>query len=504
MDGGTVPTATPGTAASRVMPRADLIASGSVSRLPLARVPDYVDITPHVSLLAKVGQSGHSVADALAELVDNAIDARVNGSPVRVDVDLDLKASTFIVRDTGSGMTGSELGRALVLAESSKSGQNIGRFGLGLKTACTSLGRRFIITSATRDGHYGHTAEYDADAFLREGRWQLPIHRKRKRWEHGTVIEVHSDRLYPGLPASLTRNLGWSFRHFLIDGILDLSINGEPVDAGEYDVDPASVMPIEGEVAGRPVRGWAGLLHQSSQRGWYGFALVRHRRIVRRHEKVGFQPHPQTARVVGELHLDEFDTNNLKTDFIRETEVWRELESWVSHTIDPVVAASRRLAHAGMLDLRIRSRIASERERLADSDTTESLNLPDGLLSRREGLSAPVAVAVGALHLEHVYVVGEPDEPYVDVEDAARPGEADLVVVRTNLGHAAAGQISDKSGWACHNVAEAAAARMSRGPDQLQLKSVILSKLLAERGLRRALTQSARDLNRALADVGAG
>jgi Histidine kinase-, DNA gyrase B-, and HSP90-like ATPase len=455
-------------------------------------VPEFVDITPHVSLLAKVGQSGHSVSDAVAELVDNALDARPPGQPVKVDVELNMPGGVLLVQDDGLGMTGAELARALVLAESNKNGTSIGRFGLGLKTACTSLGSRFEITSAVDSGHYAHIASYDADAFLAEGEWRLPIRRARKLWPHGTLIEVKSERLYPALSSSLPRNLGWTFRHFLLDKVLRLELNGEPVRAAEYDVDKDSVIPLEGQIAGRTVRGWAGLLSQSSQRGWYGFALVRHRRVVRRHEKLGFQAHPQTARVVGELHLDAFDTNNLKTDFIRETEEWRELEQWVSQAIEPVLAASRRLAHAGMLDLKIRSEMEARRER--HEGNIEDLHLPDGIIERDDATSEPVAVAVGQMHLEHVFRVQGPEDPYVEIQDLAREGEVNLLIVRTNLGHLAATQITDRSGWACHNIAEATAERISRGGDELQLKSVILGKLLAERPLRRALQASARGL----------
>jgi hypothetical protein len=460
-------------------------------------VPEFVDITPHVSLLAKVGQSGHSVSDAVAELVDNAIDARRPGKAVKVAIEVDLAQRHLTVHDNGTGMTGSELGRALVLAESNKAGDSIGRFGLGLKTACTSLGQHFLIESATAEGHYAHIAEYDAAAFLSSGRWELPLGRKKKQWKHGTFIEIDSDRLYPALVGALSRNLGWSFRHFLLDGLLALTVNGQSVQASEYDVDPTSVMPIEGVLSGRPVRGWVGLLEKSSQRGWYGFALIRHRRVVRRHEKLGFRAHPQTARVVGELHLDDFDTNNLKTDYIRETEAWRELESWVSHAIEPVVGASRELAHAGMFDLRVKTLIAEQRVAVGDDD----LHLPEGLVLHQEGESRVIAVAVGPLHLEHIFIEGASEDPYLTIEDVAREAEADVILVRTNLGHPAARQIADRSGWACHNIAEAAAHRMTNVGDPIELKSVILGKLLEERPLRRALAQAARDMSRATDEV---
>jgi hypothetical protein len=455
-------------------------------------VPTYVDITPHVSLLGKVGQAGHSVSEAIAELVDNALDARLPRRPVNVEIELDVAGSSLVIKDDGVGMSSRELASALVLAESHKNGTSIGRFGLGLKTACTSLGSRFTITSAVQDASYASVAEYDAESFLAGGVWRLPIKRARKQWQYGTQVQIECERLYPALMGSLRRNLGWTFRHFLLDDLLRLSINGERVQQEEYDVDPDTVVVLEGEVARRKVRGWAGLLRQSSQRGWYGFALIRHRRVVRRHEKIGFQAHPQTARVVGELHLDGFDTNNLKTDFIRETDSWRELERWVSGAIEPTLAASRKLAHAGMLDLKIRTKIAEQRRRHLDD--AEDLHLPGGAASRRQGASAPILVAVGPLHVEHVFEMGAPDAPYVAVEELARQGEANLLSVRTNLSHTAATQVADRSGWACHNIAETAAGRISRGVDRLALESVLLAKLLDDRELRRALQRAARAL----------
>jgi histidine kinase/DNA gyrase B/HSP90-like ATPase len=476
-----------------------LIAPGLRSRIapprdattPQPTIADLVDITPHVSLLSKVGQAGHSVAEAVAELVDNALDARIPGRPVSVDVSYNAREGWLSVEDDGTGMSRAELSDALVLALSSKSESDIGKFGLGMKTACTSLGPRFVITSACLDAHYAAVAEYDEEQFLMSGHWLLPVRRRKKTFAHGTRIVIESSRLYGTLHQSLIRNLGWTFRHFLMDGSLTARVNGVRIPPGVYEVDEASVMPFEGLVAEKPVRGWAGLLHRSSQRGWYGFELVRQGRIVRRHEKLGFQAHPSTARVVGELHLDDFDTNNLKTDFIRETQDWRELEEWISRTIEPVIAASRKLAHAGMLDLQIRARIEEERHRLlGDASQVVERAGSDGPL--RES-SSPVDVAVGSLHLEHVFVRAATAEQYAEIERRSRFGEADLIVVKTNLEHPASGVVADRSGWACHNIAEAAALELAPPQQFRELKGVILAKLLSERSLRRALSDSARD-----------
>src|SRR5689334_10058715 len=128
----------------------------------------FADITPDVSLLAKVGQSGHSVADAVAELVDNSLDARV-GRKVKVDIRYDARDGWIEIRDNGRGMTRTQLSDALVLGFSEKGEGKIGRFGLGLKTACTSLGSRFEIRTRPVAAKVEWIAEYDEEEFLRKG-----------------------------------------------------------------------------------------------------------------------------------------------------------------------------------------------------------------------------------------------------------------------------------------------------------------------------------------------
>jgi hypothetical protein len=465
---------------------------------------DLVDITPDVSLLAKVGQAGHSVAEAISELVDNSLDARKGGGTVDVDVAYDVRERWIEVSDDGRGMSRAELARALVLARSSKDGEKIGRFGLGMKSACTSLGREFTIATCREQDHFEAVSHYDAAVFLASGEWKLPVRRRKKRRPQGTVIRICSDRVYHGLAQSLIKNLGWTFRHFIADGVLTLHVNGERVQTPHHQIDPESLRPLSGQIAGRKVHGWVALLQVSSQRGWYGFDLIRHRRVIRRHEKLGFQAHPQTARVVGELHLDDFETNNLKTDFVRETDVWRDLEIWLGESIESVVAASRALAHAGSFDRRLRELIAKERSEILAAMGEEAT---DGVLdirlpSRQKGTaSEALGVVVGPFHVEHVFI-DDPDAPYMQRGRVSRPGEADLIRVETNLAFPELG--SDLAAWGCHNIAEALALELGAMDSYVDAKSRIWASLAEQSGLARALRRSARGREETLATDAVG
>lgn len=428
----------------------------------------------------------------MAELVDNAIDARVRRQLVEVSIRYDAKDGWIEIADNGRGMSRTELSDALVLGLSGKGNGQIGRFGLGLKTACTSLGSSFQIRTAPAEGKVEWVADYDEQEFLEKGDWKLPIRRKNKTRTRGTTILIHSPRIYPALSQSLVRNLGSIFRHFIDDKVLSLTLNGSRIDAMHQEVDESSVLPLEGEVAGMQVRGWVGLLLVSSQRGWYGFSLVRNRRVIRRNEKLGFRPHPSTARVVGELHLDQFPVNNLKTDFIRETDAWHALEKWVSSQIEPVLAMSRALAHAGTFDSSIKATIAEERERiLAALGPSDEIPLPNRTENVGQ-MSSLVNIVLGTIHMAHRFEASGSDAPHFRVEYLARADDADLISVFTNVDHAAM-TTSDASLIACHNLAEAASLALGDKSELISLKGQLLTVLLEQKPVRRALRSSLRD-----------
>ncbi len=96
---------------------------------------------------------GYSTASALADIVDNSIAAGAQ------EVDLvfrwDGPSSTVSIRDSGKGMSRAELLAAMRLGDrnplAERGAQDLGRFGMGLKTASFSQARRLTVASS-RDG----------------------------------------------------------------------------------------------------------------------------------------------------------------------------------------------------------------------------------------------------------------------------------------------------------------------------------------------------------------
>ena len=87
---------------------------------------------------------GYSTATALADLIDNSIAA--GAKTVHLRFFWAGSASIIHILDDGDGMDATELDRAMRLGERSplemRAAHDLGRFGLGLKTASLSQCRR--------------------------------------------------------------------------------------------------------------------------------------------------------------------------------------------------------------------------------------------------------------------------------------------------------------------------------------------------------------------------
>ena len=92
---------------------------------------------------------GYSTATALADIVDNSIAA--DATIVDLQFEWDDARSWISVLDNGRGMNAAELDSAMRLGElnplEARASTDLGRFGLGLKTASFSQARRLTVAS---------------------------------------------------------------------------------------------------------------------------------------------------------------------------------------------------------------------------------------------------------------------------------------------------------------------------------------------------------------------
>jgi Histidine kinase-, DNA gyrase B-, and HSP90-like ATPase len=173
-----------------------------------AKPKQAIDVTPSASrLTASLRDIGYDFATALADIVDNSISA--GASRIDVRIEFDGPRSYVLIADDGMGMSERALHEALRFGSrrSYDDGQ-LGRFGLGLKTASLSQCRR--LTVATRaDGSSLRTyiRTLDLDHVIETDRWEITkdatqlvrlIATSRLEERCGTVVFWENlDRLLP-------------------------------------------------------------------------------------------------------------------------------------------------------------------------------------------------------------------------------------------------------------------------------------------------------------------
>lgn len=130
-------------------------------------------------LMLSLRDMGYDFVQAVADIVDNSIAARA--SIVTIDVRYAGEASYVRIADNGRGMNPQGIREALRYGSKTTYQQDdLGRFGLGLKTASLSQCRRLTVASRTSDTRANITAyAWDIDHIENSDRWEvLPISRE--------------------------------------------------------------------------------------------------------------------------------------------------------------------------------------------------------------------------------------------------------------------------------------------------------------------------------------
>ena len=137
----------------------------------------FEDVTPNPEYLIKsIAEQGYTLETALADLIDNSISANCN----KVDVYSKRKAPSqplrMFITDNGDGMSEEELTKNLRFPSScidENRGENdLGRFGLGLKTASFSQTRKFTVISRKKGTTHFSGRTWDVD-LLKKGAWKI-------------------------------------------------------------------------------------------------------------------------------------------------------------------------------------------------------------------------------------------------------------------------------------------------------------------------------------------
>jgi len=132
-------------------------------------------IPPSVNLLESMRSVGYSLEAAVADLIDNSITAGAHHIVIDADV---VEGKYLAILDDGHGMASADAREALRFAGSigERESSDLGRFGLGLKTASLSQAR--CLTVVTKQAGSITALQWDIDFVQEKCQWLLIVLKK--------------------------------------------------------------------------------------------------------------------------------------------------------------------------------------------------------------------------------------------------------------------------------------------------------------------------------------
>lgn len=198
-----------------------------------------VPIPPHAGKVTDaLSRIGYKIEEAIADLLDNSIDAGASRVLVRFVHD-GTEIRRIVVADDGRGMDSTQLLGAMQFGSTrNRHGRDLGKFGMGLKTATFSQGRSLTViskqngeVSACRWTTQTIAAGWNCELLdpKQSGVWMDEIRQPFTIGKTGTMVVIdHLDHLRAGaaglenalqkLQKKLSVHLGLTFHRFLGEG----------------------------------------------------------------------------------------------------------------------------------------------------------------------------------------------------------------------------------------------------------------------------------------------
>jgi len=148
------------------------------------------DASPNPEFLIKsIAEQGYSLETSLADLMDNSISA--NADKIEVLIDMDTEPFRLFVADNGDGMSEASLVKNMQFPsnspENTRNNDDLGRFGLGMKTASFSQTRKFTVISKKKGEIKYNARTWDVD-YLRDNGWKIIVNSQE---EIGTLLSQY-------------------------------------------------------------------------------------------------------------------------------------------------------------------------------------------------------------------------------------------------------------------------------------------------------------------------
>lgn len=213
--------------------------------------------TPHAKMLLVALRSvGYTNETAIADIVDNS----VSGSATEIELYFDWDNRRIIIADNGFGMDYQELMEAMEIGSADpneiRPSQDLGRFGLGMKTAAFSMAKNLLVIS--KKSSLLSNAEWNLDMVASEDRWEISEYDELEmsvilesvnkytqynNWEQGTLIIISElDRLideaniekskknFYKMIRNIKSHIAITFHRFMEEDGIKITVNGNGIE----------------------------------------------------------------------------------------------------------------------------------------------------------------------------------------------------------------------------------------------------------------------------------
>ena len=212
--------------------------------------------TPHAKMLLVALRSvGYTNETAIADLVDNS----VSGAATEIELYFDWDDKRIIIADNGLGMDYQQLMDAMEIGSADpnimRPSEDLGRFGLGMKTASFSMAKKLLVIS--KKNSIVSNAEWNLDVVANEDKWEISEFDKSElsmilesintytqynNWEQGTLIIISkldklideaniekSKKNFYKMIRNIKFHLAITFHRFMEEDGLRISVNGNAI-----------------------------------------------------------------------------------------------------------------------------------------------------------------------------------------------------------------------------------------------------------------------------------
>lgn len=293
-----------------------------------------------INIVTSLMRNYRNAVEAILELIDNAVDDRREGIPLKIEIFIGKGRSKFIeiINTGGFGMGLKDLEAFLKWGHSSKRGK-LGRYGQGGKAAMGYLGNSWELKTSKLGDNKTYIIGEDnwRDRFKGKKKYKPKIFEGMTPKEQGKVVFEIRDLSRAVNDKKLREALADYYRMLLEEGKVEIEIDKDPVKP--------LIIPLEekkefiGRVNSKKFHGWIGLLKPNANFKGGIRCCVLGRKITE-NEYFGHKDYTWKAslnRVIGEINADFLEMNLNKTGFDTDSWGWKRTREKMFITMKPYI-----------------------------------------------------------------------------------------------------------------------------------------------------------------------